>query len=33
MDEVAKEWTEITERLGPDRIRKAYANVVALEDN
>jgi len=33
MDEVAKEWTEITQRLGPDRIRKAYANVVALEDN
>jgi multiple sugar transport system substrate-binding protein len=33
MDEVAKEWTQITERLGVDRIRKAYANVVALEDN
>jgi multiple sugar transport system substrate-binding protein len=33
MDEVAKEWTQITDRLGVDRIRKAYANVVALEDN
>ncbi len=33
MDEVAAEWKEITERLGKDRVRKAYANVVALEDN
>ena len=33
MDEVAAEWKKITERLGVDRVRDAYANVVALEDN
>lgn len=33
MDEVAAEWEKITKRLGVDRVRKAYANVVALEDN
>jgi multiple sugar transport system substrate-binding protein len=30
---VAKEWAEITDRIGKDRLREAYANVVKLEDN
>jgi len=33
LDGVAKEWAEITERIGKDRLRAAYANVVKLEDN
>lgn len=33
MDEVAKEWSQIVDRLGVERIRKAYSTVVALEDN
>lgn len=33
LDEVAKEWRKITNRVGINQVRKAYANVVALEDN
>ena len=33
LDEVAVEWSEIVERIGVDRLREAYANVVRLEDN
>ncbi|WP_205801957.1 extracellular solute-binding protein [Micromonospora thermarum] len=33
LDAVAKEWTEITDRVGKDRVQEAYRNVVALEDN
>ena len=33
LDGVAKEWRRIVERIGKDRVRAAYANVVALEDN
>ena len=33
LDEVAEEWRGIVERIGKDRLRKAYANVVRLEDN
>lgn len=33
LDGVAAEWTAIVERIGVDRVREAYANVVALEDN
>lgn len=33
LDGVAKEWRQIVERIGKDRVQKAYANVVALEDN
>ncbi|MFT6015703.1 MAG: multiple sugar transport system substrate-binding protein [Candidatus Azotimanducaceae bacterium] len=33
LDGVAKEWAEITDRIGKDRLREAYANVVKLEDN
>ncbi len=33
MDEAAAEWSKITKRLGIERVRKAYATVVALEDN
>lgn len=33
LDGVAKEWSQIVDRLGKERIRKAYAKVVALEDN
>ena len=33
VDGVAKEWAEITDRIGKDRLREAYANVVKLEDN
>ena len=33
LDGVAKEWKEITARIGKDRLRKAYTNVVKLEDN
>ncbi|MEX0448166.1 extracellular solute-binding protein [Spiribacter sp. 221] len=32
LDGVAEEWTQIVERIGPDRVREAYANVVELED-
>ena len=33
LDEVAEEWKQIVERIGKDRVRAAYKNVVALEDN
>jgi multiple sugar transport system substrate-binding protein len=33
LDDVAKEWADIVERIGEDRLRDAYANVVRLEDN
>lgn len=33
LDAVAKEWTQITERVGKDEVQKAYRNVVELEDN
>jgi multiple sugar transport system substrate-binding protein len=33
MDEVAAEWRRIVDRIGKDKVREAYANVVALEDN
>jgi len=32
LDDVAQEWTDIVDRIGKDRLRDAYANVVALED-
>ena len=33
LDGVAKEWKQIVDRIGKDKVRAAYANVVALEDN
>jgi multiple sugar transport system substrate-binding protein len=33
LDDVAKEWAGIVDRIGEDRLRDAYANVVRLEDN
>lgn len=32
LDDVAAEWRQIVQRVGVDRVREAYANVVALED-
>ena len=32
LDGVAAEWKAIVDRIGVDRVREAYANVVALED-
>ena len=32
LDGVAAEWKSIVDRIGADRVREAYANVVALED-
>ena len=32
LDDVAKQWAEIVEKIGKDKVRAAYANVVALED-
>jgi multiple sugar transport system substrate-binding protein len=32
LDGVAKEWADIVDRIGEDRLREAYANVVRLED-
>jgi multiple sugar transport system substrate-binding protein len=32
LDDVAKQWTEIVDKIGKDKVRAAYANVVALED-
>lgn len=32
LDDVAKEWQSIVDRIGKDRIREAYRNVVALEN-
>lgn len=32
LDGVAEEWKAIVERIGADKVRAAYANVVALED-
>ena len=33
LDGVAAEWRQIVDRIGKDRVRAAYKNVVALEDN
>lgn len=33
LDGVAAEWSDIVERIGKDRLRDAYSNVVRLEDN
>jgi len=33
LDGVARQWTQIVNRIGKDKVRAAYANVVALEDN
>ena len=33
LDGVADEWRQIVDRIGKDKVRDAYANVVALEDN
>jgi multiple sugar transport system substrate-binding protein len=33
LDKVAEEWRQIRDRIGKDKIRDAYAKVVALEDN
>ncbi len=32
LDEVAEKWTELVNKIGVDKVRDAYANVVALED-
>ncbi len=32
LDDVAKEWKSIVDRIGKDRVREAYRKVVALED-
>ena len=32
LDGVAAQWKEIVEKIGADKVREAYANVVALED-
>lgn len=32
LDDVATEWTAIVDRIGVDKVREAYSNVVALED-
>ena len=32
LDGVAAQWKEIRDKIGADRVREAYANVVALED-
>ena len=33
LDGVAAEWRQIVDRIGKDKVRDAYKNVVALEDN
>ena len=33
MDGVAAEWRQIVDRIGKEKVREAYKNVVALEDN
>lgn len=33
LDDVAAQWTGIVDRIGVDKVRAAYANVVALEDH
>jgi len=33
LDQVAKEWKDIVDRIGVDKVREAYGRVVALEDN
>lgn len=33
LDDVAGEWKRIVDRIGKDKVRDAYAKVVALEDN
>ena len=33
LDDVAKEWTDITTQVGKDKVQAAYRNVVKLEDN
>jgi len=32
LDGVAEEWSRTVERVGKDRVREAYANVVEIED-
>jgi len=32
LDGVAEEWSRTVERIGKDRVREAYANVVEIED-
>lgn len=32
LDDAAKKWTELVNKIGVDKVRAAYANVVALED-
>jgi multiple sugar transport system substrate-binding protein len=32
LDDVAKQWTDIVNKIGKDKVRDAYAKVVALED-
>jgi len=32
LDEVAQQWTGIVNKIGADRVRAAYKNVVELED-
>jgi multiple sugar transport system substrate-binding protein len=33
LDAVAKEWNAITKRVGITKVKSAYQNVIALEDN
>lgn len=33
LDEVAKQWNDILDKVGKDKVRDAYAKVVALEDH
>ena len=33
LDEAAKQWEDILNRVGKDNVRKAYAVGVAMEDN
>ena len=33
LDEVAKEWTDITNQVGKEKVQEAYRSVVKLEDN
>ena len=33
LDEAAKEWKAITKRVGITKVKSAYQNVIALEDN
>ncbi len=33
LDGVAAQWSEIIDKIGTEKVRDAYANVVALEDH